>query len=401
YNEIPTMSLQVGQEIVIRVRNETGSQIDDGIPVHGVGTSQGLITIAPSQSDSFDNIRTTGITTHDIPNNTNGYITVIGFVNDLDTSAWSGGDTLYVSPTAAGVLTNERPKSPNIPQPVATVAASDATSGSIYTFASAARNDSMQEIAYTLPLTGVVDTAVDFIGTLRVEAAGATGDVATDWALSNQHCFINVNSITGSGDITLTGTSLPESNAVPSAGDTEILPASATGYLQSNKKWWEITNIDIPAGISAIDFDYGVVGYPDLGNRNFRIIGYRCDAYAAGNSPDFRLRISKVDDTGGKNMDIVSLEDIGVDSGAAGDQIIDHLRTGADDRSYNPAVGDIWDNDTTFTFKQLDFNTYFTNSENDILGGDGHEGYIIRIEGEGAGITNVDFITVHLFYELI
>ena len=402
FNDIPAMAIQVGQEVIIRVRNETGVQIDDGTPVRGVGSSQGLITVTPSQGNSLNNLRTTGIATHNIPNNTNGYITIIGQVRDIDTSAWSGGDTLYVSPTAAGELTDIRPKSPNIAHAIATVSISDATSGSIFAFSSPARTDPMQEIAYTLPLTGVVDTSVDFIGTLRNEALGATGDVATDWAVSNQHVFIYINSITGSGDITITGTSLPEASAVPSAGDVEVLPASATGYLQTDRKWWEVTNIDVETpAISAIDFDYGVVGYPDMGNRNFRIIGYRCDAYATGNSPDFRLIIEKVDDTGGKNMDIVLLEDIGVDSGAIGNQIIDHLRIGADDRSYDPAVTDIWDNDTTFTFKQLDFNDYFADGVNDILGGDHHEGYIIRIEGEGGGITNVDFITIHLFYELI
>jgi hypothetical protein len=259
----------------------------------------------------------------------------------------------------------------------------------------------VNEIAYNLPLTGVVDIEVDFIGTLRTEDTGATGDVATDWAVSNQHAFLLVNSITGSGTVTISGASLSESTAVTVPVDSETLTVATTGYYQTDKKWWEVINIDIPAGISAINYDYGVVGYPDLGNRNFRILGYRCDAFASGTNPDFRLIIEKVQDDGSKKMSIVLLEDIGVDADAAGDQIIDHLRTSGDDRSYDPDVSDIWNNNTTITFKQLDFNTFFTSNENDIMAADGHEGYIIRIEGEGGGISNVDYITIHLFYELI
>jgi len=261
--------------------------------------------------------------------------------------------------------------------------------------------DPMKVLTFSLPLKGTADNTFDLAGTFRPEGLGATGDVATDWAVSNQHVYLLINSITGSGDITITGTSLPESNAVPSAGDTEILSASATGYLQTSKKWWEVINIDIPAGISAINFDYGVIGYPDMGNRNFKIIGYRADARAEGTNPDIRLIIEKVKDDGSNAMSIVTLEDIGVDADAGGDQIIDHLRTGADDRSYTPNVGTIWDDNTVLTFKNLDFDTYFTSDENHILSADGDEGFVIRLQGEPGGISSVDFIILYLYYELL
>ena len=157
----------------------------------------------------------------------------------------------------------------------------------------------------------------------------------------------------------------------------------------------------IPGGISAINYNYGVVGYPDLGNRDFAILGYRCEAFASGVNPDFRLIIQKVQDDGSKQMSIVILEDIGVDADAAGNQIVDHVRTGGDDRSYDPAVTDIWDNNTQLVFKQLDFNQYFSGGENTFLAENNDEGYIIRIEGEGGGISNVDFIIIHLYFQII
>ena len=206
------------------------------------------------------------------------------------------------------------------------------------------------------------------------------------------------------GDIVITGTSLNEGTAVPSAGDTETMTIdTSTGqYYQTHKKWWEITNIDVTSGtIVNIDYNYGVVGYPDLGNRDFKIEGYRIDAYPDNNSADFKILIYKVQDDGNNKMSLVLLEDLGVDSGSAANQIIDGIRTGADDRSYNPVVGNIWLDNTTLTFKQLDFDSYFQNDENIFESGTKDEGFIIRIGGAPTpGISNLDFISIVILYQI-
>jgi hypothetical protein len=109
-----------------------------------------------------------------------------------------------------------------------------------------------------------------------------------------------------------------------------------------------------------------------------------------------------VEDHGSNIMHLHLLEDIGIDSGSGGDQIIDDLRTGAFDRSYTPSIGQIWGNDTTITLKQLDFDAYFTNDENEIYSSERDEGYVIRIEGSpSGGISNVDYITFLLYYKLL
>jgi len=408
YNDESDITLQVGQETHMRVRNESGATILNGSPVYISGANQGLPTVELAKADNINTLNTVTIATHDISNNSNGYTTIIGSVNNLDTSGFTESDELYVSDSTAGVMTNVRPKSPSIAHRVGVAIIIDSVNGRL-TAHSHPAEDSMHSITYTMPLSGVVDTQIPLTGEFREVDSGETTDVTADWTASNQHVYIFINTITGSGDITITGTSLSESTALPVTSDTETISVSdstsAGLYYQTNKKWWEITNIDIPAGVTAINFDYGVIGYPDFGNRNFRIVGYRLDAYSSSgtNTSDFAIIISKVQDDGNKEMTIVPLENIGVDSGSAGDQIGDNIRTGGDDRSYNPAVGNIWLNNTVFTFKQLDFNTYFTNSENDILGGEGNEGFFIRIEGEppGGAITSVDFITMYLYYELI
>jgi len=267
--------------------------------------------------------------------------------------------------------------------------------------------DEMKTIAYTTPLSGVVDNIFPVVGTIREVDNGETGNVTTDFPVTNQHAYIYVNSITTGGPIIITGTSLNEGTAIPSAGQTETITVdTSTGqYYQTHKKWLEITDITINSGsIVGINYDYGIVGYPDMANQNFKISGYRADAYAqsSGSTSDFSIVIYKVQDDGNKKMSLVKIEDIGVDSGNAGDQIIDNQRTGANDRSYNPAVSNIWLNNTSLTFKQLDFDSYFSSDENIFESATKDEGYIIRLEGAPTGgITGVDFISLELFYKIL
>ena len=265
--------------------------------------------------------------------------------------------------------------------------------------------DMLKIKSYTLPLALVTDNQVPLAGTFRTVNAAESGDVSTDWAVANQHVFILVNTIVTGGQMIITGTALSESTAIPVTDSTEVINIDTTGnqYYQTIKKWWEITNIDITSGaIAGIDYDYGVIGYPDFGNVDFKIVGYRLDAFAQNINADFSLKIWKVQDDGNKKASIIQLEDIGVDSGSGSDQIIDDLRTGAFDRSYDPSVTLLWDNNTTITLKQLDFDAYFTNNENNILSSVRDEGYIIAIEGSpSGGITAVDYITILLYYKLL
>jgi len=399
YNDIEEITLQVGQESHLRVRNISGQTIPDGSPVYITGADQGLPTIELAKADDISTLSSVSITTHNIPNNTNGYTTLTGAVNDVDTSQFDAGDILYVSDSTAGLITNQRPKSPSIAHRVG-VATQISVSGRLVSD-SHPSTDQMQVLTYTLPLKGVVDAVLPLTGTFREIDSNETGDVLSSFGVSNQHLYIYVNSLTGSGDVSVVGAALSEFSAVDDSTGIEAITIDQAGvYYQTSFKWWEVDSILIPPGISAIDYDYGVIGYPDMGNRNFSIIGYRCDAYADKDAADFSLLIDKVQDDGNKKMSFVQLEDMGVQDSGVG--IVDNLRSGADDRSYLPNTSNFWEANTILTLKQLDFNTYFTNNENDILSKEKDEGFFIRIEGEpGGGITDVDFIVLYLYYELL
>lgn len=125
---------QIGQETYARVQNSTGTTIPNGTAVGFAGATSDALLVAPYIADgSQPTLYILGIMTHDLPDSgEKGYCTTWGFVRDLDTSAFSAGDVLYVSTTVAGELTNVKPTAPNNVIPIAACVVSDATNGIIF-----------------------------------------------------------------------------------------------------------------------------------------------------------------------------------------------------------------------------------------------------------------------------
>jgi hypothetical protein len=97
--DIPGVVLQIGHEFFAEVRNNSGATIPNGRAVRVTGGIATRPTIALDNGEGG----ILGLTTHEIANNSNGKVTLFGLVRGLNTSAFSGGDTLYSSST--GTLT--------------------------------------------------------------------------------------------------------------------------------------------------------------------------------------------------------------------------------------------------------------------------------------------------------
>ncbi len=257
--------------------------------------------------------------------------------------------------------------------------------------------------SWFVPMSGITDNQFKLTGELRDVSTGETGDYATDFGVGNQHLFILVNTIVTGGDLVITGTSIAESTAIPVTSDTETITIDTTAdqYYQSDKKWLEITNIDVSSGtIASINYDVGIVGYMDMGNRDFQVLGYRAEFRATSNQGDIRLEIIKVQDDGAKKMSIVRMECIGIDSTSGNGEVIDSLRTGGNDRSYTSS-SNIWANNAMFGFKHGDFSTYFSSDENILESSSKAEGIIIQFSGEpSGGLSNVDHGTISLYLKI-
>lgn len=227
-------------------------------------------------------------------------------------------------------------------------------------------------------------------------------DVTTDFALANQHLYIDVQTITTGGDMVITGASVDENTSVVTDDDTETIVIGDDNAVlyQTAKKWLEVTNIDVETGdIDTIDFDYGVMGYLDLGNRNFELLGFRAEFESDNTGADIQLRIRKVQDEGDGVFTLVLVESIGIDSTGGNGVIDDNKRTSGDDRSFTFGAT-AWLSGAMAVLKAGDYRTYFSSDENIIEGADKAEGIIIDYLGSPSGnINNVAHCTLTLFYE--
>ena len=131
--EISGVTLQLGEEMVIRVTNVTGSQIDNGAAVYGVATSNNLPTIAKSiATDETNAMKTVGLLTHDLLTNNEGYVVTQGIAHGVNTGAYTTGDILWLSTTVAGGYTNVRPSYPDSQVMLGRVLVVGTNDGSIY-----------------------------------------------------------------------------------------------------------------------------------------------------------------------------------------------------------------------------------------------------------------------------
>jgi hypothetical protein len=99
--------------LVEKVRNSTGATLTKGTAVYISGAIGQLPTVSKALATSdATSAQTLGLITTDLAKNSNGYVTIIGLVDDLDTSAYTDGAQLYLSPTTAGTLTATKPYAP-------------------------------------------------------------------------------------------------------------------------------------------------------------------------------------------------------------------------------------------------------------------------------------------------
>jgi len=120
------VTLQVGQEEVVRVVNKTGANLLESeykavrvrTAAEGGAQGQRLAVVNALANAEVASSTTLGIVTEDIGINQEGFITTFGLVRNVNTTGalqgedWNDGDTLYLSPTTAGGLTKFQPTSP-------------------------------------------------------------------------------------------------------------------------------------------------------------------------------------------------------------------------------------------------------------------------------------------------
>ena len=220
YNAEADITLNVGQENWTRVRNNTGTTITNGTIVRVTGAQGDVPTVVRAQSIAKSgsiNVDTQilGVATHDIEDNSFGYITTQGLVRGLNTNAFNDGDTLFVGTGSAGVLQNTAPRAPYEIIPVGTcVKAGPGGSGIIY-------------VAVQQPL--------DFsdLSSVLIEESYHYGDLWTYIPSGSFGVWKHTNQLSGSYGITgsLSATSLTGSIRVTGNSTYSGSQTVTTGYV--------------------------------------------------------------------------------------------------------------------------------------------------------------------------
>jgi hypothetical protein len=259
YDASTNSTNQIGQEAWARVRNETGSQIDNGTPVYITGATGNRPTIAKAQANSeATSLKYLGLTTDDIPHNEDGFVTVLGTVRGVNTNSYNAGDILYLSDTVAGGFRTTRPDAPNTTVVIGMVKVKSGT-GQIAVQSRTLPTVERLSNVYTSSLT--TGDTLKYSGT-RWE--NSTTDVYKTYA-----GFVNRTDSTiavdGSGVVTLapavtsfvvytTGVKrvLTNTQTVTVTSDQTItyVYLDSSGVLQKSISAWDITSgLNIPVGI--------------------------------------------------------------------------------------------------------------------------------------------------------
>jgi hypothetical protein len=124
------VTLQVGQEMVQPVKNNTSDTLLNGRAVRISGADAGRMTV--EYADAADPTKTTaviGVLTQDIAPGEVGFVTTTGLVRDLNTAFGASGSIVYVD--GMGSLTSIKPSSGAV-MVIGYIVFSDTTSGSVF-----------------------------------------------------------------------------------------------------------------------------------------------------------------------------------------------------------------------------------------------------------------------------
>lgn len=104
----------VGTDSHVQVYNESASTMTVMQVVRQSGSSGTRLSVELAMANTDANSATSiGVVAQTIASNAQGFIQTSGLLQGVNTNAFNEGDTLWLSPTTAGLITNVRPTAPN------------------------------------------------------------------------------------------------------------------------------------------------------------------------------------------------------------------------------------------------------------------------------------------------
>ena len=232
------LSVNFTTNVVCLVRNTTGATLTKGTAVYINGATGQVPTVTKAQANSdTSSAQTLGLLKADLANNTNGYVTIIGLIDDVDTSAYTDGAQLYLSGTTAGALTSTKPSAPTHLVYVAVVEYAHAVHGKLFV-----------KVQNGYELDEIHDVAI------TTKSNGQTLIYNSSTSLWENHTLtagIGISVTNGAGSITIANTAPDQRVALTGAGTTSISGTYPNFTITSNDQYsGTVTSITAGTGLS-------------------------------------------------------------------------------------------------------------------------------------------------------
>ena len=263
-NEAAT-NLVLGRDSAFIAKNTTVSTITKGQVVYVTGATGNVPNIGLAKGNSLTTLPNIGIALDSINSNSFGQVMVIGLLTNFDTSAFTAGDQLYVSPTTAGALTNVRPAYPNYVAKVGEVTTSG-VSGEIFIDIAPfiGMNESgTNQTAYTFGGSATVSNNFEIRGTIASMSANllvnGTGSSSFAGSLNVTKSItgggLTVSGINDTGQIIVSGTA--SNSFLGSLNISKSLTVTKTITEQGTGSSSFAGSLDVAKGIKGLSFQGG------------------------------------------------------------------------------------------------------------------------------------------------
>ena len=232
--------------VLVQVRNTTGATLTKGTLVYMSGATGQIPTVSKALATSdATSAQTLGMMSADLANNSNGYVTVIGLLSNMNTSAFADGDQLYLSGTTAGTYTATKTYAPIHLVYVGFVEYAHPTQGKIFVkVQNGYELDEIHNVSAQSPVTGqtivynsgtslweknTVSLTAGVNGTLPL-ANGGTGQTTASAAFNALSPVTTTGDlIIGNGTNSATRLGIGANNYVLTSNGTTATWAAATG----------------------------------------------------------------------------------------------------------------------------------------------------------------------------
>ena len=412
-------------DVIIEVRNNTGSTLARGSVVYVNGAVGNKMTVAKAIATTDGlSAQTLGVLQDDIANNAQGNVVVIGEVANLDTSAFAEGTQLYLSGTVAGGYTSTKPYAPLHLVYVGIVTRQHPSLGTIsvkiqngYELEELHNVDALNpnnndgifynstsqlwehksiatvlgytpQAALTLTTSGSSGAATLVGATLNIpQYTGGSGSVTSVDLTAGTGISVSGGPITTSGSITVTNTAPDQMVSLTGAGTTTTSGTYPNFTITSNDQYTgTVTSVGLTSSTSGVT----ITGSPvtSSGSLNFEIATASGSATGLLSSTDWTTFNSK------QNALTNPITGTGT-SGQVSYWSGTNTQTGSNDLFWDSANGRLGVNTNspgvTMEIKSSNAPTFSVSSTTDTQSSNGRAGFRLIRQGTG-NFTGWDFI---------